>query len=256
MAVQEERLNFIIKEVNLNGEVNVTKLSHHFKCSEATIRNDITKLDRKNLVKKVYGGAIKIKEDFKINLQIGETFHNKEKKIRIAEKAYSYIDNMDSIFIDDSTTTYYLAKYISQNTSKAISVVTNSIAAAATLANLPHVELFMLGGHIIGTPPATLDNISKNDLDQFYINKAFVGSNGVDFEYGFTSIGLPQKAIKQKIISIARHTYILTDSSKFGKRSLFPVCSVTKIHKIITDNEINKKYIEIAKKENIAMDCV
>lgn len=256
MSTQKERLEFIVKEVNQSGEVSVSKLSHRFDCSEATIRNDIIKLDQKNLVKKVYGGAVKLLEDFKIEFQTGEIFQHKEKKIRIAEKAYSYIGNMDSIFIDDSTTAYYLAKYISQNNQKSISVVTNSIATAATLSNLSYIELFMLGGHVIGTPPATLDNISKNDLEQFYVNKAFVGTNGIDFEYGLTSIGLPQKNIKQKIISIARHTYVLVDSSKFGNRSLFPVCSVAKIHKLITDTDINEKDLAFAKKEKINIDCV
>lgn len=162
---------------------------------------------------------------------------------------------MDSIFIDDSTTTYYLAKYIAAHPEKPMSIVTNSLAAAS-LANLRHIELFMLGGHIIGTPPAALDNISQNDLEQFYINKAFVGSNGIDFEYGITSIGLPQKNIKQKIISIAKQTYVLVDSSKFGNRSLFPVCSINKLHKIITDNELSSSQLNFSQKEHISVDIV
>ena len=44
---------------------------------------------------------------------------------------------------------------------------------------------------------------------------------------------------------------MLADSSKFGSKDLFMVCSVDEIYSIITDNEIEESYVKEAEKMNV-----
>ena len=109
----DERLSYILNEVNQTGRVRVTGLSEELDCSEVTIRNDIKKLDEQGLLKRVFGGAVKMDaapqslptnvtlqnqaQSLTLELAAGSFFVNKEYKDRIAEAAFSLIDNQDAI---------------------------------------------------------------------------------------------------------------------------------------------------------------
>lgn len=251
-----ERLEIIIAEIYQNGSVQVSDLSKRMNCSEVTIRNDIRLLDQQGVLKKTYGGAIRKENELSVDFIPGEFYLNSEKKARIAKKAYEYIENGDAIIIDDSTTGSYLARYIKKHDEKKITVVTNSILAVADLSSAGHVELFIVGGHVKGNPPSALDNITVNGMRQFHANKAFIGVNGINLNVGLTSTGTPQMDIKREIINVSNETYVLADSSKFDNRNLFTVCKIDEIHKIITDSDIAKAHLQLAKAKNVQLDIV
>ena len=54
----EERQNEIVKLVNRNGSVRVKDLSEQFQVTEDSIRKDLTLLEKKGLLRKMYGGAM------------------------------------------------------------------------------------------------------------------------------------------------------------------------------------------------------
>lgn len=251
-----ERLEVIIDEVQTNGSVNVIDLSNRLGCSEVTIRSDIRKLDEQGVLKKTYGGAEKIEKGLSVEFVPGECFLNSDKKYRIAKKAFEYIVNRDSIMIDDSTTGYYLAKYIKEHPEKHIVVVTNSLISAAELSTARHVDLFFVGGQVMGNPPSALDNIAVNAMGQFHVNKAFVGVNGINLKVGLTSMGTPQMDLKREIIKMANQSYVIADSSKFGNSNLFIVCPMDDIYKVITDTDVTKEIVHLAKKVKVDMDIV
>ncbi|MBS6954441.1 MAG: DeoR/GlpR transcriptional regulator [Enterocloster asparagiformis] len=251
-----ERLELIIDEVQTNGIVKVAEISERLGCSEVTIRNDIRKLDQQGVLKKTYGGAVRKENGLLVEFIPGESFLNSDKKYRIAKRAYEYIENGDSIMIDDSTTGYHLAKYIKEHDEKQIVVVTNSILSAAELTSAKHVDLFVVGGHVMGNPPSCLDNMTVGAVGQYHVAKAFVGVNGINLKIGLTSMGTPQMDVKREIIRNSDETYVIADSSKFGNRNMFTVCPMTAIHKVITDTDIKREYIQTARNLNISLDLV
>ena len=251
-----ERLEIIINEVQTNGSAKVADLCVRLGCSEVTIRSDIRKLDEQGILKKTYGGAVRIEKGLSVEFSPGESFLNSDSKYRIAKKAYEYIENRESIIIDDSTTAYYLAKYIKDHPEKHIVVVTNSLLSAAELSTAGHVDLFIAGGQVVGNPPSLLDNIAVNAIRQFNVDKAFVGVNGINLKVGLTSMGAPQMDTKREIIKMANQTYVIADSTKFGTGNLFTVCPMTDIYKVITDTGVTKEIIHLAKKVNVDMDVV
>ena len=253
---QSERLEIIIDTLQREGKVKVSDLSLRLGCSEVTIRNDIRKLDDQGVLKKTYGGAVQKQDGLSVSFMPGEFFLNGEEKNRIALKAYEYIDNRDSIIIDDSTTGCYLAKIIHEHPEKNLIVVTNSLFVAAELSQTKHVDLFVAGGHPLGTPPSTLDNFTLSAFQNFNVNKAFVGVNGINLNAGLTSIGTPQMETKRAIIQSAGQTFVIADSTKFGSSNLFTVCSMDQIHAVITDSKVSKEILSTAHKNNISIITV
>lgn len=254
MIPLKERAEIILRELEKHGSVRVADLSKVMGCSEVTIRSDITKLDQQRLLKKTYGGAVKCEELLEITLEPGEMYLNRDKKIAIAERAYTYIENREAILIESSTTGYYLARCICEHPEKRVIVVTNSIVIAALLFKAKHVELFVVGGNVMGTLPSTLDNMAVQFLEQFHIDKAFVGVNGINLSTGLTAMGTPQMEMKKKIIEISRKTYVLADSSKFGKGKLFTVCPMSSIDMIITDSEVSQEMLDQARELGVQME--
>lgn len=251
-----ERLEIIRREVQEKGQIRVSDLSVQLDCSEVTIRNDIRKLDEQGLVKKTYGGAARVEKGLSVQVLPGEYYHNAEEKRRIAGKAYEYIEDRDSIMIDDSTTCCYLTQYIKENPQKRLSVVTNSLYAAVQLSATDHVRVYMLGGEITSHPASAMGSIAAECVNQYHVNKLFTGIRRVDLEVGMTSADAAHAEMKRMMIAKSDAVYVLADHSKFGNGSLFTVCEMKDVARIITDSDIPKEIVGRARELEVPIDVV
>ena len=148
--MMQERRNAILQELNEYGKVKVADLSKKLECSEVTIRNDIKSMDKEGLLKRTHGGAIRLDEKVQRKYSAESIYRNTEKKCQIAACAYAYIEDRDTIIIDDASSSFYLALYIKEHPEKRIAVVTNSLLVGNELAGMRHVELYLIGGHVGG----------------------------------------------------------------------------------------------------------
>ena len=256
MAATKDREARILRELEQRGSVRVKNLSSELQCSEVTIRNDILRLEQKGYLKRIHGGAVLKQDGLSITFPIGEYLTHREEKVRIAAFAYKYINNRDSIILDDSTTGYYLAKVIKRNPDKRIIVVTNSLVSAAELSSANHVELFVVSGHVVGTPPSILDNFAIESLRQFNVSKAFIGVNGINLSKGLASLGAIQRDVKKAIICSSEELYVLADHTKFEGSCLFSVCGMESVTKIITDEGVTQDIRDMAEDLGSPVDFV
>ena len=249
----EERRRKILQELEEKGKVRVNELSAELGCSEVTIRNDIKCMERAGLLIRTHGGALKIEENPQKKYSVESIYRNTDQKRAIAACAYEHIEDRDTIIIDDSSTGFYLALHIKQHPEKRIAVVTNSLMSGNELADLKHVDLYMVGGPVGGYLAATMGEEAAEDIQRFHVDKAFIGVHGINFDAGVTSISHPQMQIKQAVIKVADKVYVLADSSKFGGGYLSVICPLDRIHTIITDSQVNKEYIGRAEEEHIPL---
>ncbi len=252
----QKRQELIIRELEEKGSVRVAELSKLLKVSEVTIRNDIQRLEEKGLLIRTHGGATKLGAQVMLGYNAGNVFKYAEQKHRIAERAYEYIEDRDTIIMDDASISYYLAKCIRDNMSKHVVVITNSLVAAGVLADVNHVDLFFLGGQVGGKLAATMGDVTIRNLEECHADKAFISAHGINFDVGITSIDSPQMQVKKAILNAAKDIYLLADSHKFGGGYVLAVCPLSRITCLITDNEIDSGYIERAKQDNVKLDMV
>ena len=251
----EERRNEILRELDRKGRVKVTDLSKEFGCSEVTIRNDIKAMDIEGLLKRTHGGAVKIETgtEAKGKYSAESIYRNVVQKKQIAEAAYEFLNDRDTIIIDDASTSFYLAQEIKNHPEKRIAVVTNSLIAGNELAGVGHVELFMIGGYVTGHLAATMGDAAIQDMSKFHVDKAFIGVHSINFNVGLTSIATPQMEVKKAIIKAAEKVYVLADSSKFGGGYLSVICPTNEVYKIITDDGVSKENIQKAKELDVPL---
>src|SRR6185295_2425302 len=98
-----ERHAKILELVNERGKVEVGELSHLFKISEVTIRNDLKDLHKRGLVRRAHGGAVRIATvSVDASLQVKAAIRADEKQ-RIGAAAAALIQDGDSIILDSGT---------------------------------------------------------------------------------------------------------------------------------------------------------
>lgn len=251
--MMQERRRTILEELEEHGAVRVTDLSKKLHCSEVTIRNDIKNMEQEGLLNRTHGGATQIESTEKKKYQAESIYRNKEQKIEIATCAYEFINDRDTIIIDDASSSFYLALHIKNHPEKHLVVVTNSLLVGNELANIQHVQLFVIGGQVGGNLAATLGDAAVNNLAPIHVDKAFIGVHGINFDVGITSIGSPQMQVKQAILKTTKVIYVLADSSKFGGGYLQVICPLSQIHKVITDSNISQECIRMAEKAQLSL---
>lgn len=250
----QERQRIILQELEEYGKVRVAQLSEKLNCSEVTIRNDIKTMEREGLLQRTHGGAIALEQESRKRKYSAESiYRHVERKKAIAACAYEYINDRDTIILDDASSTFYLALHIKQHPEKHIAIVTNSLLVGNELEGVKHVELYLVGGYVGGHLAATMGDAAVENISRFHVDKAFIGVHGINFDVGITSIATPQMHVKQAILKAAEQVFVLADSSKFGGGYLSVICPLRKIYKIITDKEVDRKYVKLAEREEVSM---
>lgn len=251
--MMELRRKTILQELDIKGSVQVADLSKKLGCSEVTVRKDIQMLEQEGLLKRVHGGAMRIGSENKRKYAAESIYRHIERKEAIAACAYEYLEDRDTIIIDDASSSFYLAIHIKEHPEKRLAVVTNSLLVGNELAGVNHVELFLIGGHVGGHLPATMGESALKNMEPFHVDKAFIGVHSIDFQVGITSIANLQMEVKRAIFKAAREVYVLADSGKFGIGYVSVICPIKDVYKIITDSSISREYIRQAEKAQVSL---
>jgi DeoR family transcriptional regulator, aga operon transcriptional repressor len=234
------RRKFIMSEISKAGQVYVHQLSEQFKVSEVTIRNDLEQLERKKILIRARGGAIKYdgtmgNDQF---LSDKDKIHYEE-KMRIGKKAASLINDKDTIILDSGTTTMEIARNLPEH--KDLTVITNALNIVNQLANRPELNLIMLGGYLRRTSLSLVGFLAEKNLQNFYVDKVFLGVDGFDTKQGAYTPNLEEAHLNQIMIQNAKEVILVTDSSKFFRKSLALICGLNMINTIVTDEGISKE---------------
>lgn len=237
----EERYSTILQILNEKNAVTVAELTQLLDTSESTVRRDLAALDEMGKLTKVFGGATSIKQTkgvLETNVSSREEVMSDEKNL-IAAYAAGLINDSDFVYIDAGTTTSRLVDYI---TNKNATFVTNGIVHARKLLQ-KGMTVYVIGGKIKPVTEAVIGTEGIRSIQNFNFTKAFMGTNGIDIDAGFTTPDIEEALIKEKAIEKTYMSFILSDNTKFNR--VFPV-TFAGIDKccIITDCLNDEKYSE------------
>jgi DeoR family transcriptional regulator of aga operon len=250
-----ERRKIILEWLQKDGQVFVSKLSDHFKVSEVTIRNDLTQLESKNLLIRARGGAMVMQNTVSIDYKISEKHKiNHKEKIKIGKKAASLIKDGETVILDSGTTTQEIAKNL--GTHKGVNVITNAINIINQIIGFEKINLIVPGGVLRKNSLSLVGASAEDSMRNFYVDKAFIGVDGFDIEKGAYTPNIDEAYLNRVIINIAKEVILVTDSSKFKRKSFAFIGEVYKFNTIITDSGLDKSDIDILKKSNVKVIIV
>jgi len=236
----------ILNIMSAKRKVTVNTLSEKLDVSQATIRQDLTLLENKGFLKRVHGGAV-FNDTDDISHRMGVNY---ERKLIIAKAAVEFVDEGETIFIESGSINALFAKEVIRER-KTTTIITSNAFIARQIGKEAEGRVILLGGIYQAESECLVGTLVRECLKILNFSKAFIGVDGFSETSGFTGRNMMRAEVNSEIIKRSPQTFILTDSSKFGKINLSKYCNTKDIDYLITDNNLPEKYYTIFKKSGV-----
>ncbi|MCE5174768.1 MAG: DeoR/GlpR family DNA-binding transcription regulator [Bacteroidales bacterium] len=233
---QEERLEKIMALLEKENRLVTNDLPAMFNTTSVTIRKDLIILEKRGLLKRTHGGAIKVNKLYPGLALTEKEKINLDEKLRIAKQASKLISEGDTIILDSGSTTSLLAKEIKHM--HRLTVITNAINIANELLQ-SDIEVILIGGSLLKETSTLVGPIADDSLRKLSAAKLFIGVDGIDFERGLTTPNIQEAKTSRVMMEISSEIILVVDSSKFGRRSLGVISQVKDIDIIITTKKLS-----------------
>lgn len=231
-----ERQNRILEILGKDNRTSVNELCKSQNVSSVTIRQDLNFLEAEGLLKRVHGGAV-LKDGDDLDNRLGKNY---EKKLRIAKKVASLVNEGETILIESGSANVLLARELVKI--KKVTIMTTNVYIARQFRKNPQTNIVILGGIYQHDSETLVGKITKACIDQVNIHKAFIGIDGYTTEDGFTLRDMFRAEISSHIIQRAKDLFVVSDSSKFGISGLTNICSLQDIQHVASDNDLDTAF--------------
>ncbi|MDO5608335.1 MAG: DeoR/GlpR family DNA-binding transcription regulator [Capnocytophaga sp.] len=246
--LREERLQYILNEVELHNKVLLSDLSESLEVSIDTVRRDVKELHKTKKLKKVHGGAISL--GFGGSARTNTYIYAIEKKNTIACKAIGMLKNGDAILIHGGTTCAELARMLPAKLN--LTCFTLSLPVATELAKKNNVKVIFIGGILSHDSQVTFGGKAVHELSQIKVDYSFIGSGYINIPNGLSGSDWESEQVKKAIIHASKKVILLTISEKLNTHQRYKTCDLGTIHTMITElNPSEEKLNEYRQHLNI-----
>ena len=209
-----DRQHRIVALLENQQRLGIDELQQMFKVSAATLRRDLTHLQRIGKLVRTHGGVTHA------NLGAGEpAFERKARtaagaKAKIAAAASHLVSANATLFIDAGTTTLELGRLLLARDD--LTIFTNSLPLLNER-RAGRSLLIAIGGELREISRAFVGSLAMDWLKHLRFDYALVGASGLDVGDGASTTELMEAAIKKEAIARARRAVLLADASKWNK---------------------------------------
>lgn len=234
----ERRRELIRNLVIDNGSARIDELAEQFGVTIMTIHRDLNVLEEQGWLRKIRGGAtvdpsavIDTSVRHRISVQVGE-------KEEIAQCALEYVNPGDAVMVDESTTALHVALRLPGRAP--LTVITNFLYGMNVLASEPGIELISLGGTYRPHYEAfhglhTREAIARLRADVLFMSTTAILDGSLYHKSEETVL------IRRALMEAAGTSVLLADHTKFGRRAVHRLGSVTDFDVVIVDSAIDPR---------------
>ena len=232
----ESRRRKILEWLQEEGNARVRDLSDAFSVSEATIRQDLERLENDGQIVREHGGAYLRSVPEQVRSMALQHLANMDAKRRIGRVAATMVSDGDSIILDSGSTTTEVAVNIVgiQN----LNIITNALNIALILGASPTCTVHMPGGQFKAPTLSLSGDRSADFFEGLYARQLFLATAAISLEAGLTYPSMADLPVKRAMIRAASRVCLVADSSKIGVTSFTSLGSLEVIHQLITDDGI------------------
>jgi DeoR/GlpR family transcriptional regulator of sugar metabolism len=232
----EPRRMKILAWLQEEGSARVRDLSAAFAVSEATIRQDLEKLEAEGHINRQHGGAFLRTVPRQVETMSLQHMENIDKKRKIGAKAASLVGDGETIILDAGSTTTEVAHQLLGRAS--LTVITNALNIALLLGAAPGYAVHMPGGQFKAPTLSLSGDKAAEYFEDGYAGKLFLATAGVALDTGLTYPSFADLQLKQAMIRAASRVYLVADSTKINRSSFTRLSTLDVIHAFITDDGI------------------
>lgn len=231
---RDEREKRILALLARDGSLSVKALSRDLGVSEVTVRAQLHELEERGLLMRTRGGA----QANTMRSVLERRGQNPEEKERIARAAAALVEDDDRIMIEAGTTIAQVVRFLSGR--RGVQVVTNSLLVLNYARQNPAIQVILTGGTFDAESESMVGPMALNSIRSFNVRLAFVGTDGFTIDRGMTT-GYSDGAEALKAMSVqAEETWLLADSSKYGRAGFVGVMGLGDLAGIVTDSGLDE----------------
>ena len=230
----ETRRLAIAEALRANGSIAVADVQTRFGVSPMTARRDLDELERRGVLRRTHGGAVlpttsAHEDSFARRLRV-ET----AAKARLAAEAVALLSPRETVFLDSSTTSYFVAKQLIEQGTP-VTVLTNSLPAMELIFNEggPDVELIGVGGTLRRLTRSFVGPYAVRTVEGHFADRLFLSVKGLTEQGVMTDADALEAEVKRTMIAQAGEATLLVDRSKLGVRGLSVVASVAEVAGVV-----------------------
>jgi DeoR/GlpR family transcriptional regulator of sugar metabolism len=236
--LSEPRRRRIPEWVQEEGAARVRDLAAAFHVSEATIRQDLERLEQDGLITREHGGAYLNSVPAQVNAMSLHHQENMDKKRKIGTMAAGLVKDGETLILDAGTTTTEIALRLVGHHN--LTVITNALNIAMILGAVPGNAVHMPGGQFKAPTLSLSGDKSAEYFRNIFAGKLFLATAGVASDSGLTYPSFADLQLKEAMIKAASHVYLVADSTKINKSSFTRLGSLDMIQSFITDDAISE----------------
>jgi DeoR/GlpR family transcriptional regulator of sugar metabolism len=228
----QERHNEIKKLVRKHRRLNFEELLKLIDVSPATLRRDLTEIEKTGELIRVHGGVLdpsyaRSELSFDERMLRGGTA-----KKAIAAAVTDLIPMGAQVFVDAGSTCLEAGKALLSR--KDIRIITHSVALIeASLHGA--AEVLCIGGSVRKVSGAMTGAAALGVLDLLRADYALIGTSGLDAKEGCLTTELSEAEIKKSVLTRATNKVLLADGSKWGHASTVRFAAWSDFNLWITD---------------------
>jgi DeoR/GlpR family transcriptional regulator of sugar metabolism len=233
-AIPEDRRRSIADLLLAAGAVTVSEVESRFGISAMTARRDLLELERRGLARRTHGGAVlptaaAHEDSFDRRLKLAP-----QAKQLLAVAAVALLKPHETVFLDSSTTSYFVAQRI-LDTGTAATVLTNSLPIMTLLAGSagPNVDVIGVGGTLRAFTQSFVGAGTTRTVNEHYADRLFLSVKGVVDGDTLTDADSLEADVKRSMIAHARDSVLLIDGSKLDGRGLIAIAPLSAITTVV-----------------------
>lgn len=230
-----ERDQMILKILEENGFTSVHDLCQKLYFSEATIRRSLTTLARKGLIHRTHGGAELLKTFTNAGPFSSRIALNALAKRNIARKASELVADGSIVFLDQSTTAFYLAEALKEK--KDLTIVTNNIEIV-NLLSTTNCKVYVSGGYLSDEARTCLVGTDAHQIFlKTYADYVFFSTRSLSADGIASDCNREEINVRNAMLKYAKCKILLCDSSKFNTSSGFIQCTLQDLDILISEED-------------------
>lgn len=216
------------------GAVTVAQLEARFGISPMTARRDLSDLERQGLARRTHGGAVlpaitAHEDSFAQRLET-----NAAAKLALADAALRMLSPRQSVFLDSSSTAYFVARRIVQE-GLAVTVITNSqpVMDLVATSGSSNLELIGIGGALRRLTRSFVGPFAVHGVLGHFADRLFLSVKGVTADGTLTEADPLEAEVKRAMIAHAEESVLLLDRSKLSARGLSAIVPASDVDRVL-----------------------
>lgn len=244
-----ERQNAITKIVREHRRLNFAELQELVKVSPATLRRDLTDLEKTGEIIRVHGGVLDpayVRAEVSFDERL---LRNSAAKKAIAATAAALAPPGSSVLVDAGSTCLEAGKVLLSR--KDVRIISHSVALTAISLH-GQADFLCIGGELRRVSGALVGGGALGALARLRVDIAFLGASGMTLE-GCSTTELSEAEMKRAILERSARRVLLADASKWPEASTVQFAGWTEINDLVTDKALSPKDAKALRQSGVAI---